>query len=411
MKNILTETAIAAAIKTATETGQRVELADAAFPGLRLRISAKSRIWLLGVRDLNGNPRRYPLGEYPHMGLSPARKAAMALRAKVREGFDPIAERRRRRQETRDAREGVGTLGAVVETYGAKVAGTRRSWPESRRRIRSVFARLLDQPAASLTIGALQMAVDRWPSPQSAAAAVRYLRPILKWASAPGRRYVARELVDLTPPATVTRRDRVLSREELRAVLPCLRTLATPYHAAMLFLLLTAARREEAATATWGDIDLSAGVWRLPTTKSGRPHVVPLSRQARELLAAIRPEDVPPEALIFSTRGGKRLAGWDKATKAIMRATGTSGWTRHDLRRTAATLMGEAGIPPHVIEAALNHTAIHSQLAATYNRARYQPEVADALQRLADHLDGIAAGAAEIVSLRLRREGAQAAYG
>ncbi len=400
MKKSLTETAIAAAIKTASEYGQRVELSDAAFPGLRLRISGKSRIWLLGVRDADGKPRRYPIGEYPHIGLSAARIAALSLRAKVREGVDPIAERRQRRQEARDAKEGVGTLGALLETYGAKVGAVRRSWPDCRRRIRSVFAPLLAKPAAGLTIGALQMAADNWPSAQSAAAAVRYIRPILKWASAPGRRYVPRELVDLTPPATVTRRDRVLSREELRALLPCLRTLATPYHAAMLFLLLTAARREEAGAATWADIDLSAGVWRLPITKSGRPHTVPLSRQARALLASIRPEDAPPEALIFATRGGNRLDGWDRATKAIMASTGTAGWTRHDLRRTAATLMGEAGIPPHLIEAALNHAAVHSQLAATYNRARYQPEVAEALQRLADILDGIAAGGAEIVALR-----------
>ncbi|MFX9855383.1 hypothetical protein ABTP70_19620, partial [Acinetobacter baumannii] len=54
----------------------------------------------------------------------------------------------------------------------------------------------------------------------------------------------------------------------------------------------------------------------------------------------------------------------------------------------------------HVIEAALNHAAIHSPLAATYNRARYLPAVRDALQRLADRLDGITAGAAEVVPLR-----------
>jgi hypothetical protein len=48
-----------------------------------------------------------------------------------------------------------------------------------------------------------------------------------------------------------------------------------------------------------------------------------------------------------------------------------------------------------VIEAALNHAAIHSRLAATYNRARYLPAVRDALQILADRLDAIGAGGAE----------------
>lgn len=61
---------------------------------------------------------------------------------------------------------------------------------------------------------------------------------------------------------------------------------------------------------------------------------------------------------------------------------GTPGWTRRDLRRTGATLLGELGVEPHVIEAAL--TAIHSRLASTYNQARYLPAVRTALQMLAD---------------------------
>ena len=70
------------------------------------------------------------------------------------------------------------------------------------------------------------------------------------------------------------------------------------------------------------------------------------------------------------------------------------GWTRHDLRRTGATMLGEMGELPDIIEAALNHVSIRSPLAATYNRSRYRPQVAAALQRLADALDGIEAGAA-----------------
>jgi hypothetical protein len=58
--------------------------------------------------------------------------------------------------------------------------------------------------------------------------------------------------------------------------------------------------------------------------------------------------------------------------------------------------MGEL---PDIIEAALNHVTIHSPLAATYNRSRYRPQVAMALQRLADALDGIEAGAAKVVPL------------
>ena len=52
-------------------------------------------------------------------------------------------------------------------------------------------------------------------------------------------------------------------------------------------------------------------------------------------------------------------------------------------------MLGEMGEMPDIIEAALNHVSIHSALAATYNRSRYRPQVALALQRLGDALDGI----------------------
>ena len=63
-------------------------------------------------------------------------------------------------------------------------------------------------------------------------------------------------------------------------------------------------------------------------------------------------------------------------------------------------MLGEMGELPDIIEAALNHVCIRSPLAATYNRSRYRPQVAAALQRLADALDGIEAGAAKVVPLR-----------
>ncbi len=106
-----------------------------------------------------------------------------------------------------------------------------------------------------------------------------------------------------------------------------------------------------------------------------------------------------PNVLIFATSTGAPLGNWDRETKALQEASGTAGWTRHDLRRTGATMLGEMGELPDIIEAALNHVSIRSPLAATYNRSRYRPQVAAALQRLADALDGIEAGAAKVVPL------------
>ena len=128
--------------------------------------------------------------------------------------------------------------------------------------------------------------------------------------------------------------------------------------------------------------------------------MIPLSRQAIDLLRFLRPIDVDPAAPVFASRAGKALDDWEGATERIQAASGTTDWHRHDLRRTAATTMGLLGTIPDIVEAALNHATIHSSLAATYNKARYRPEVAKALQLLADYFDGIEAGAAQVIALR-----------
>ncbi len=401
MAKAITETAISAAVKLAASADKRVELIDATQPGLRLRVtSAGAKAWTLTARDPHGRMRRFPLGAHPTMGISDAREAARVMWAKVRGGADPVQEARHKRAVAKAAKEGIGTLAALLDLYERKDGAKLKSWPECRKRIESVFKPYLKKPLDVLKARDLQLQADSWKSAQSAAAAVRYIRPLLKWAAATGRGYVGKELSDLTPPATVGRRDRVLSPDELKRLLPALRDSATPYAACMRLMLLTLTRRSEATGARWRDVDLDAGTWTITETKNGKPHIIPLSPQAKALLAALRPEKAKPEALIFPTREGNPLDNWDKATKELMTASKTEGWTRHDLRRTGATLLGEMGELPDIIEAALNHVSIRSTLAATYNQARYRPQVATALQRLADRLDGIEQDAAKVVPLK-----------
>ncbi|WP_254073142.1 site-specific integrase [Acidisphaera sp. S103] len=177
---------------------------------------------------------------------------------------------------------------------------------------------------------------------------------------------------------------------------------ATPYSAALLLMMLTMTRRQEAAMARWRDVNFEARTWTIQDTKNGEPHTVPLSRQAIDLLQSRLPigdepkaREPDPSGLVFATSTGRPLGNWDRATKLVQEASGTKAWTRHDLRRTGATMLGDMGELPDIIEAALNHTAIHSALAANYNRSRYRPQVAVALQRLADALDEIEAGGTE----------------
>ncbi len=397
----LTEKAIAKALREA-EAGLRAELSDETLPGLRFRTSKGGRAtWVLACRDQLGRMRRFRVGDWPKDGIAVARDAAREMRVKVRAGADPIAEGKRTRAMGRDAKAGVGTLAALLQLYAQKVSTKQKSWPETRRRVEMVFKAHLDRPLATMTRQELQMSADAYASVQQASGAVGGLRPVLKWAAK--RDYVATALADLHSPAPKTSRDRVVTRTELETLLPTLAASDRPYAAALRFMLLTLARREEVCGTRWRDIDLKAGSWRIQPdrAKNKMEHVVPLSRQALDLIRSQPKRETG--ALVFASRTGGHLTNWDRATKVIMEASGTSGWTRHDLRRTGATMLGDMGETPDIIEAALNHVTIRSQIAATYNRSRYRPQVAAALQRLADALDGIAGGGAEVVVLRVAK--------
>ena len=421
MPKNLTDGAIEKAARDAAITGTRRDLSDAACPGLRVRLTSKgikgAMTWVLACRDREGRMRRFVLGAYlpdgKGMGISGAREAARKLHIEVKSGgADPIKERQKLRAIGKDAKDGIGTLKALLDIYESKgkPGDKLKSWKQGRQSIEHVFARHLTRPLATMTAADLQMTADAHEAETSASLAVRCLRPILRWASVSSRRFVPAGFSDIHPPATVQRRERVLTADELRLLIPTLTASDRPYAAAMRFMLLTLARREEVGAACWRCVDLNAGTWTIPETKNGQPHVVPLSRQSLDLLRSRLPTDsegkpskIDPDVLIFATSTGATLGNWDRETKIIQAASGTKGWTRHDLRRTGATMLGEMGELPHIIEAALNHVSIRSALAATYNRSRYRPQVGVALQRLADALDSIEAGGAKVV-IPIRRE-------
>lgn len=412
----------------------QTEIADGGCPGLRLRISqGGTATWVLGCRDSAGQARRFALGQYPTVGLSEARDRARQRRQEIKAGADPIAEAKAKRQQARDAKAGIGTLSSVLDAYACLEGHKRRTWPEMRRRISDVFSALLNRPAADLTGPAIQTIADAHSSRSSASAAIRYLRPVLKWAEKRGS--VPRGLArDLDAGSAIERRERILDTQELQRLLRALKAqsgnpplphppqrssrpgrrrrdrLGLQYARCLRFILWTAARLTEAAGATWGEIDLEAGVWTIPAErhKSGRGHKVLLPRQARVALAEWAGQPLPAaDAYLFVTRSGKPIGNWDRATKRLHEASETTGWQRHDLRRTVATLAGQLGHPPHAIEGMLGHLIgsstgdINASLAGTYNRSRYEREAGEALQSVADELDRIADdGSANVVRLR-----------
>lgn len=391
----------------------QVEHADGGCPGLRLRLShGGATTWVLGCRDASGRSRRFILGAYPAIGLAKARDLARERREDVRQGLDPIRRAREARQQASEPQADVVTLTALLDSYAKDVGSRRRSWPEARRRIESVFAKHLTRPAATIAGSELQLTVDAHGSRSSAGAAVRYVRPVLKWGAKRG--LVARgtgETLD-QPEGALAVRHRQLTRDEMAAILPTLDQ-AGSYGRVLRWLFWTGCRLNEACGTRWRDVNLATGLWTIPQTKQGREHVVPLPSPALAQLRTLLPVDnagpvldPDPAALVFTSKRRGALVNWDRATKAVQNASGTGGWHRHDIRRSVASLMGDLGIAPHVIEVCLGH-ALHSssdgsslsRVATIYNRSRYQREHAAALDQLAGELERIEQGGAKVVRL------------
>ncbi len=204
----------------------------------------------MNIRGHDGERRRFDVGT--GLGLAEARRAAEAIRARVRAGEDPSAPRREARQRAKDARKGIGTLAGLIDAYGHARGEQLRSWPAAHALMRTVFGGLLDRPVAESTAAHFHLAADSRKSDYTAGTATRYLRPVLRWGAERGAVPDGLALALRPRRGAVTRRERVLSRDELRAVLGALGRSGGHAFAAR-FLLLTAARLEEACGAKWGE--------------------------------------------------------------------------------------------------------------------------------------------------------------
>ena len=203
--------------------GKTVELVDGLEPGLRCRMSPKGALsWSLAMRDAAGVMRRFSL-DGP-TGLADARQKAKEMRARVRAGGDPVAEKRAAREQAERTKQPVAesdTLGGVVELYFQKGPGAaHRTKNEMLRTIRTVFASELKRVATGATPASLILCLDRYRAPVAANRAVQYMRPILKWAAK--RKYLAagENWLDVTKPHKENPVQRVLTRDELATLLP-----------------------------------------------------------------------------------------------------------------------------------------------------------------------------------------------
>jgi integrase len=406
----LTETAISKALADAKQRG-RFDLADAGCPGLRLRVAPSgSATWILACRDRDGRMRRFTIGAYAKqdggVGIAEARVKARGLREQVRVGSDPIADARRKRAEARDAAANIGTLSALLAAYGNQRGSSLKSWPDCKRRVEHVFAKHLKRQLGALTARDLQQTADAHGSKQAAAAAVRYIRPILRWASKRG--WVARDVVLIEPPATVAARERVLTDAELVAIWRATeaRGASATFGSIIKLLMLTGQRREEVAGLAWAELSPDRETWTIPAvrTKKHRAHIVPLSAAARALLPPVEPDAAERKTdPVFPGQRGTPFNGWSKCKAQLDKASGVTDWRLHDLRRTVATGLQRLGVRLEVTEAVLGHVSgSRAGVVGIYQRHDWLEERRAALDAWAAHVAGLLDGkpASNVVQLR-----------
>ena len=165
----------------------------------------------------------------------------------------------------------------------------------------------------------------------------------------------------------------------------------------MQFLLLTAARRNEAAHMRWHEV---VGTdWTLPPDRNKTKHDLtrPLSPAAQTVLSKV--PRIADSDFVFSV-AGRRLGGFSRRKTEIDAASGITDWTLHDLRRTARSLMSRTGVPSNHAERCLGH--VITGVEGTYDRHSYRDEMARAFEALAAQIERIVDPRPNVVALQGR---------
>jgi integrase len=382
----------AAFVKTATaEPGKdRTVYWDSTMPGFGLVVTQNgARNYVVQYRA-NKQSRRLTL-DAGSLSLDQARKEAKKHQGSVARGGDPLAEERARTAKVEAAK--TNTLKMVALDYFKREGKKIRTMKERKSTFeRLVFPRLgdrqIDQIQRSDIVKLLDFIEDD-RGPGMATKTLAFLSKLFAWHASrtdsfrsPIVRGMAR-----TKPQDIAR-DRVLDDAEIVAVLRAADANPCAFNKLVTFLLLTGARRNEAARMTWDEI--KDGAWTLPAgrNKTKQELVRPLSKAALAVLDSLPRIDGCPYPF---TTGGEVPVTFVEGKERLDQASAVTGWRLHDLRRTARVLMSRAGVLPDVGERCLGH--VIGGVRGVYDRYEYQTEMAEAFEKLAEQIGNIQRGA------------------
>ncbi|MBI4001064.1 MAG: site-specific integrase [Nitrospira defluvii] len=353
-------------------------LRDDLLRGFGVRLTPGSKSFFL-EKLIHRQVRRLTLGRFGEMTLDEARAIAKKKMVEIDEGRDPVAERRQRSiaPTFRDLEQMYLTRHAALKKSRANDEAIlnhhlaylrpRKLVSITRDEIARLHSRIGTEPSSVIRPG---RPVQR-PMPRTANQTLALIRSMwnlgMDWGLIPpGPNPCLR--IKKFPEIS---RERFVKPDELPRLWKAMGDEPNPYvRIAFLVGLLTGARRNEVLAMRWEDLDLSQGLWVIPSTKAGRSHVVPLPRPAREALIGLPRLEGNP--FVFCGRWGRsHLVNVSKPWQRIRTEAGLEDVRIHDLRRTLGSWLVAAGASLPLIGKALNHTNVST--TQVYARLQLDP--------------------------------------
>ncbi|CAJ3302227.1 putative integrase [Burkholderia pseudomallei] len=397
------------AIRNAKPAEKQQKLFDGG--GLHLLVTpAGGKRWVLKYR-FGGKEKSLALGTYPTVTLVEARKRRDAARDKLAAGIDPGEAKKAEKRTQRLSAE--NSFEAVAREWHAKYAPT---WSDShatrilRRLEVDAFPWIGVKPVADLAppdVLDVLRRVEKRGTLETAHRLQANVSQVCRYAVATGRaqRDVTADLRGALPPV---QQEHMAAITDPKQVAELLRAIAGyqgtfPVLCALRLAPLLFQRPGELRGAEWAEFDLDAGIWEIPSdrmkrTKQGKAaggaHIVPLPSQAVAILRELHALTGNGRFLFPSVRTKDRPMS-DNTINGALRRLGYDGdtMTGHGFRAMARTILDEVlGVPVAIVEAQLAH-AVKDPLGRAYNRTAHLPQRREMMQRWADYLDRLKAGA------------------
>lgn len=371
--------------------------------GLYLLIALSgSRRWYLKYRFL-GSEKKLSLGHYPAVSLKAARAKRDEARAMIDAGKDPSQERQAQRLLAKVAAS--NTFGAIARELIAK--RTAEGIAEATRSKTEWLLSLLTpdlgrvpvtEITAPMLLGVLQKIVDSGRL-ETAQKARFFAARVINHAVVTGRakHNPAQSLRGALISPKVRHHPAIIDANELGKLLRAIETYGG-YPSTIGALKLSPhlfQRPGEIRAMRWDELDLNRAKWIIPAerTKMRRPHEVPLSRQAVEIIESMRPISGITDFVFPAFHSRTKPISENTVNQALRRLGYQGVMTAHGFRSTASSLLNESERwSPDVIESALAHQD-QNAIRATYNRASYWKSRVEMMQWWSDHLDALRATA------------------